>query len=112
MEGNANSFARRAEMYDRQRPELINFVEESYKGHRALVDRYDHLSRELHKANDTIASVCPDQVQFMGEDGDDLEDVDDRDYRDNKHRRGCRDVRHGGGDRRDRDDRDDDQDDC
>ncbi|KAL5984976.1 hypothetical protein ACLOJK_038813 [Asimina triloba] len=114
MEGDADSFARRAEMYYRQRPELINFVEESYKAYRALADRYDHLSRELHKANNTIASVCPDQVQFMGEDGDDVDDVDDRDYkdyRDNKHRRGCGDVRHGGGNRHDRDDRDDDQDD-
>ncbi|XP_022775024.1 LOW QUALITY PROTEIN: protein NETWORKED 2D-like [Durio zibethinus] len=63
-----DSFARRAEMYYKKRPELIHFVEESYRAYRALAERYDHISKELQNANNTIASVCPEQVQFaMGD---------------------------------------------
>ncbi|KAI4339770.1 hypothetical protein MLD38_024677 [Melastoma candidum] len=66
-----DSFAKRAEMYYRRRPELINFVEESYKAYRALAERYDHLSRELQSANRKIATVFPDEVHF---DDDDYEE--------------------------------------
>ncbi|KAL2498941.1 Protein NETWORKED 2D [Abeliophyllum distichum] len=65
-----DSFAKRAEMYYKKRPELINFVEESHRAFRALADRYDHLSRELQNANATIATVFPEQVQ-LGMDEDD-----------------------------------------
>ncbi|KAE9613336.1 hypothetical protein Lal_00027626 [Lupinus albus] len=65
-----DSFAKRAEMYYKKRPELINFVEESFKAYRALAERYDHISTELQNANNTIASVFPDQVPFMDEDDD------------------------------------------
>ncbi|MCD7463203.1 Kinesin- motor protein [Datura stramonium] len=44
IEEDGDSFARRAEMYYKKRPELINFVEESYRAYRALAERYDHLS--------------------------------------------------------------------
>ncbi|XP_043709490.1 protein NETWORKED 2D-like [Telopea speciosissima] len=71
IEEDGDSFARRAEMYYRKRPELINFVEESYRAYRALADRYDHLSGELQNANNTIATVFPEQVQFAMEDEDD-----------------------------------------
>ncbi|CAA3025484.1 kinase-interacting 1-like [Olea europaea subsp. europaea] len=65
-----DSFAKRAEMYYKKRPELINFVEESHRAFRALADRYDHLSKELQNANATIASLFPEQVQFgMDDDG-------------------------------------------
>ncbi|KAL5753326.1 hypothetical protein ACOSQ2_023833 [Xanthoceras sorbifolium] len=66
-----DSFAKRAEMYYKRRPELINFVEESYRAYRALAERYDHISSELQNANNTIASVFPDQVQFSMDDDDD-----------------------------------------
>ncbi|KAJ7943732.1 Protein NETWORKED 2D [Quillaja saponaria] len=64
IEEDGDSFARRAEMYYKKRPELINFVEESYKAYRALAERYEHISTELQNANNTIASVFPEQVQF------------------------------------------------
>lgn len=64
-----DSFAQRAEMYYRKRPELINLIEDSFRAYRALAERYDHLSRELQSANRTIASVFPDRVQYaMAED--------------------------------------------
>jgi len=66
-----DSFAKRAEMYYKRRPELISFVEESFKAYRALAERYDHISTELQNANNTIASVFPDRVPFMDEDDDD-----------------------------------------
>ena len=52
-------------------PELINFVEESFRAYRSLADRYDHISTELQNANNTIASVCPDQVPYMDDDDED-----------------------------------------
>ncbi|XP_057461151.1 kinase-interacting protein 1-like [Actinidia eriantha] len=67
-----DSFAKRAEMYYKKRPELINFVEESYRAYRALAERYDHISKELQNANNTIASVFPEQVQFAMEDDEDF----------------------------------------
>ncbi|KAL0888186.1 hypothetical protein Bca101_012169 [Brassica carinata] len=72
LEDEGDSFAKRAEMYYKRRPELISFVEESFKAYRALAERYDHISKELQNANTTIASVFPDQVpEFaMNEDDD------------------------------------------
>nr|CAB3484411.1 unnamed protein product [Digitaria exilis] len=60
----ADSFAKRAEMYYTRRPEVINSVEEAYRAYRALAERYDHMSGELHKANHTIATAFPDQIQY------------------------------------------------
>ncbi|KAK9284872.1 hypothetical protein L1049_024052 [Liquidambar formosana] len=72
IEEDGDSFAKRAEMYYKKRPELVSFVEESYRAYRALAERYDHISTELQKANTTIASVFPEQVQFaMDEDEED-----------------------------------------
>ncbi|XP_074561124.1 protein NETWORKED 2A-like [Curcuma longa] len=64
IEVDADSFAKRAEMYFKRRPELISFVEEAYREYRGLAERYDHISGELHKANHTIATAFPDQVQY------------------------------------------------
>ncbi|WOL01938.1 protein NETWORKED 2D-like [Canna indica] len=64
IEEDADSFAKRAEMYFKRRPELLTFVEEAYKSYRALAERYDHISGELHKANHTIATAFPEQVQY------------------------------------------------
>ena len=64
IEEDGDSFAKRAEMYYKKRPEIIYFVEESYRAYRALAERYDHISTELQNANTTIASVFPEQVEF------------------------------------------------
>ncbi|XP_043713411.1 protein NETWORKED 2A-like isoform X2 [Telopea speciosissima] len=69
-----DSFAMRAEMYYRKRPELVNFVEEYYRAYRALAERYDHISGELQNANSTLANVFPEQVQFATDDEDDDDD--------------------------------------
>lgn len=60
----ADSFGKRAEMYYHTRPEVISHVEQVYRAYRALVERYDHISKELHKANHTIATACPEEVQY------------------------------------------------
>ncbi|KAF4350463.1 hypothetical protein F8388_005073 [Cannabis sativa] len=70
IEEDGDSFAKRAEMYYKKRPELISFVEESYRAYRALAERYDHISTELQNANNTIATVFPEQVQFAMEEED------------------------------------------
>ncbi|XP_055808826.1 kinase-interacting protein 1-like [Solanum dulcamara] len=67
IEEDGDSFAKRAEMYYKKRPELINFVEESYRAYRSLAERYDHLSKELQAANNTIAAVFPEQIQLAME---------------------------------------------
>ncbi|KAK9136171.1 hypothetical protein Syun_015501 [Stephania yunnanensis] len=66
-----DSFAKRAEMYYKRRPELIEFVEETHGAYRALADRYDHLSGELQNANRTIATVFPEQIQYGSDEDDD-----------------------------------------
>ncbi|OMO56298.1 KIP1-like protein [Corchorus capsularis] len=71
IEEDGDSFAKRAEMYYKKRPELIHFVEESFRAYRALAERYDHICAELQNANNTIASVFPEQVQFMDDEDDD-----------------------------------------
>ncbi|KAF0933672.1 hypothetical protein E2562_018902 [Oryza meyeriana var. granulata] len=59
-------------MYYKRRPEVITQVEEVYRAYRGLADRYDIISGELHKANHTIATAFPDQVQYaMLEEEDD-----------------------------------------
>ncbi|RZC55638.1 hypothetical protein C5167_014498 [Papaver somniferum] len=70
LQDDGDSFAKRAEMYYRKRPELINFVEESFRQYKALAERYNHISGELQNANNTIATVFPEQVQFAIEDDD------------------------------------------
>ncbi|CAL9092006.1 unnamed protein product [Musa textilis] len=64
VETDADSFAKRAELYFKRRPELITHVEDAYRAYRALAERYDRMSGELHKANHTIATAFPEQVQY------------------------------------------------
>ncbi|KAF2570153.1 hypothetical protein F2Q70_00006357 [Brassica cretica] len=78
LEDEGDSFAKRAEMYYKRRPELISFVEESFKAYRALAERYDHISKELQNANTTIASVFPDQVPEFAMNEDDESAVSPR----------------------------------
>ncbi|GMJ09160.1 Networked 3C [Hibiscus trionum] len=41
IEEDADSFAQRAEMYYKKRPELISLVQDLYRAHRSLAERYD-----------------------------------------------------------------------
>ncbi|TVU36732.1 hypothetical protein EJB05_18677 [Eragrostis curvula] len=64
IEIDADTFARKAELYFKSRPELMNHVEETYRSYQALADRCDRISGELHKSNHTIATAFPEQVQL------------------------------------------------
>ncbi|KAK0581440.1 hypothetical protein LWI29_013877 [Acer saccharum] len=64
IEEDADSFAKRAEMYYRQRPELMKLVEEFYRAYRALAERYDHATEALRQAHRTMAEAFPNQVPF------------------------------------------------
>ncbi|CAD5312235.1 unnamed protein product [Arabidopsis thaliana] len=76
IDGDGDSFAKRAEMYYRKRPEIVNFVEEAFRSYRALAERYDHLSTELQSANHMIATAFPEHVPFPLVDDDDDDDDD------------------------------------
>ncbi|KAF3944235.1 hypothetical protein CMV_029275 [Castanea mollissima] len=65
IEEDADSFARRAEMYYKKRPELMKLVEEFYRAYRALAERYDHATVELRQAHRTMAEVFPNQVPYV-----------------------------------------------
>lgn len=49
IEEDADSFAKKAELYFKKRPELIALVEEFYRMYRSLAERYDHVTGELRK---------------------------------------------------------------
>ncbi|KAL8171162.1 hypothetical protein V2J09_022966 [Rumex salicifolius] len=69
----ADSFARRADMYYKKRPELMKLVEEFYRAYRALAERYDHATGELRIAHRTMIEAFPNQDCFLpGDDPDDL----------------------------------------
>ncbi|KAI3439407.1 NAB domain-containing protein [Psidium guajava] len=63
IEEDADSFARRAEMYYKRRPELLQLVEEFYRAYRGLAERYDHATGVLCQAHKTMAEAFPNQVQ-------------------------------------------------
>lgn len=65
LEQDADSFARRAEMYYKQRPELMKLVEEFYRAYRALAERYDHATGALRQAHRTMAEAFPNHVPFV-----------------------------------------------
>lgn len=62
IEEDADSFARKAEMYYKKRPELMKMVEEFYRAYRALAERYDYATGELRHAHRTLVKAFPDQV--------------------------------------------------
>ncbi|KAL9688903.1 hypothetical protein QQ045_033330 [Rhodiola kirilowii] len=68
IEEDGDTFAKRAEMYYRKRPELLQLVEGFYRAYRALAERYDHARVGLRHAHKTIAEVFPDQVPSLGDD--------------------------------------------
>ncbi|XP_075493079.1 protein NETWORKED 1D-like [Primulina tabacum] len=65
IEEDADSFARRAEMYYKKRPELMRMVEEFYRAYRALAERYDHATGVIRHAHRTMAEAFPNQVSSM-----------------------------------------------
>ncbi|PKA64397.1 hypothetical protein AXF42_Ash009619 [Apostasia shenzhenica] len=65
VEEDADSFARRAEMYYKKRPELMKLVEEFYRAYRALAERYDRVAGTLREANRTIAAVFPNHSELL-----------------------------------------------
>ncbi|KAF3436261.1 hypothetical protein FNV43_RR23353 [Rhamnella rubrinervis] len=65
LEEDAESFARRAEMYYKKRPELMKLVEEFYRAYRALAERYDHATGALRQAHRTMAEAFPNHVPFV-----------------------------------------------
>ncbi|KAE8722772.1 Detected protein of confused Function [Hibiscus syriacus] len=69
IEEDADSFAKKAEMYYKKRPELIAQVEEFYRMYRSLAERYDHLTGELTK---NIPSDIQSQGSGISEIGSDL----------------------------------------
>ncbi|ESQ56098.1 hypothetical protein EUTSA_v10024203mg, partial [Eutrema salsugineum] len=64
IEADADSFARRAEMYYKKRPELMKLVEELYRAYRALAERYDHTTVQLRHAHKTMVEAFPNQIPF------------------------------------------------
>ncbi|XP_024535692.1 protein NETWORKED 4B [Selaginella moellendorffii] len=56
IEGDADSFAQRAEMYYKKRPDLLKVVEQFYRGYRALAERYDQLTGSIRQIPSTIQS--------------------------------------------------------
>ncbi|KAK7285309.1 hypothetical protein RJT34_20076 [Clitoria ternatea] len=65
IEEDADSFARRAEMYYKKRPELMKLVEEFYRAYRALAERYDHATGVIRQAHHTMAEAFPNQVPLV-----------------------------------------------
>ncbi|CAI9107162.1 OLC1v1006461C2 [Oldenlandia corymbosa var. corymbosa] len=59
IEEDADSFAKRAEMYYQKRPELIRLVEEFYRMYRSLAERYDNVTGELRRS-------IPSDLQSQG----------------------------------------------
>ncbi|XVF68492.1 hypothetical protein PTKIN_Ptkin11bG0006800 [Pterospermum kingtungense] len=66
IEADAESFAKRAEMYYQERPELVSLVEEFHRMYRSLTERYDHLTGELRKN-------IPSDLQSQGSGISDME---------------------------------------
>ncbi|KAJ9171882.1 hypothetical protein P3X46_015185 [Hevea brasiliensis] len=54
IEEDADSFAQRAEMYYKKRPELISMVEDFYRTHRSLAEQYDLLKSDSGNRLTTI----------------------------------------------------------
>ncbi|KAI4340208.1 hypothetical protein MLD38_025069 [Melastoma candidum] len=81
IEEDADSFAKRAEMYYKRRPELMKLAEDFYRAYRALAERYGHATGVLRHARRTMAEAFPDKVKSMWENGRDSakygEDSDD-----------------------------------
>ncbi|CAL0316141.1 unnamed protein product [Lupinus luteus] len=67
IEEDADTFAIRAEMYYKKRPELMGLVEEFYRAYRALAERYDHATGVIRQAHRTMPEAFPNQTLMMDE---------------------------------------------
>ncbi|XP_023522519.1 protein NETWORKED 4A-like isoform X1 [Cucurbita pepo subsp. pepo] len=65
IEEDADSFAKKAEMYYQKRPMMISYIWEFYTTYRSLVERYDHVTGELRRN-------LPSDLQSHGSDICDL----------------------------------------
>ncbi|XP_023534184.1 protein NETWORKED 1D-like [Cucurbita pepo subsp. pepo] len=65
IEEDADSFAKRAEMYYKKRPELMKLVEDFYRAYRALAERYDHVTVVFHQAHRTMAEAFPNHISIL-----------------------------------------------
>ncbi|XP_042444206.1 protein NETWORKED 1A-like isoform X1 [Zingiber officinale] len=65
LEEDADSFARKAEMYYKKRPELMKLVEELYRAYRALAEKYDHATGALRHAHRTMTEAFPNQIPLL-----------------------------------------------
>ncbi|KAK9982932.1 hypothetical protein SO802_032457 [Lithocarpus litseifolius] len=69
IEEDADSIARRAEMYYKKRPELMKLVKEFYRAYRALAERYDHaelvseLGDDLTQAAELVSELWNAKVK-------------------------------------------------
>ncbi|XVE59013.1 hypothetical protein DITRI_Ditri05aG0010100 [Diplodiscus trichospermus] len=72
IEEDADSFAKKAEMYYQKRPELVAHVEGFYRMYRSLAERYDHLTGELRK---NIPSDLQSQGSGVSDSGSELPSV-------------------------------------
>ncbi|TKY61833.1 NETWORKED 3A [Spatholobus suberectus] len=57
IEEDADSFAKRAEMYYKKRPELVSMVEDFYRSHRSLAERYDQVKPDTCSGGSPFASA-------------------------------------------------------
>ncbi|RRT40333.1 hypothetical protein B296_00051501 [Ensete ventricosum] len=57
IEEEADSFAKRAEMYYKRRPQLVDMIEDFYRAHRSLAEQYDQI--KSGSAVRRSISVCP-----------------------------------------------------
>jgi chromosome segregation ATPase len=62
LEVDADSFAQRANMYYKQRPELMNLAKEFYGAYRTLAERYDVAAGALRVATRSLVDASPNQT--------------------------------------------------
>lgn len=62
LDEDADSFAKRADMYYKRRPELMNLAKEFYGAYRSLAERYDVAAGALRVATRSLAEVYPNQT--------------------------------------------------
>ncbi|CAJ1879783.1 unnamed protein product [Sphenostylis stenocarpa] len=59
IEEDADSFAKRAEMYYKKRPELVSMVEDLYRTHRSLAERYDQVKPDTTGIGHIVTGGSP-----------------------------------------------------
>lgn len=75
VEEDGDSFAKRAEMFYKSRPELMQLIEVCYRAYRALAERYDHANSALRQAHQTMSEAFPDRLPPLLQ-LDELEETD------------------------------------